>query len=109
MELLPTLHINRPLEIRKMAQLFQGKLHLVSMTYSSGSQSASVIESDLQVICRTDDSDAIVPISQYAFQYGPNSLALADTNANTLIPFQTPDLSVTGGTFSIMTFRAGLT
>jgi hypothetical protein len=82
-----------------MAQLFQGKLHLINMTYLSGSQSASVIESDRQVMLDYL-SHAIVPISQYAFQYGPNSLALADTNTNTLISFQTPDLSVTGGTFS---------
>ncbi len=56
--------------------LFSGTVRFVQTTFSSGGNEFAVPDADLKVAMRYAEL-AATPISEYASQYGPNSLAIA--------------------------------
>ncbi len=72
--------------------LFSGSLRFVQATFTSGGTSFAVTDADLKIAMQYA-SLAVVPISEYASQYGPNRLAIASST----ISFQA---SVTGGKYN---------
>ena len=74
------------------APLFSGTLKFVQTTFSTGGTDFSVPDSDMKVAVEYAIKSA-VPISEYASQYGPNSLSVTGGT----IPFSA---SVTNGTYN---------
>ncbi len=72
--------------------LFSGTLRFVQTTFSSGGSSFAVPDADLNVAVQYATL-AVVPISAYASQYGPNRLAVAGAT----IPF---NAAVSGGKYN---------
>lgn len=74
------------------APLFSGTLRFVQATFTSSGADFAVPVADLEVVLKYATL-AVVPISDYCSQYGPNGLAVAQTT----IPFNT---SVTDGKYN---------
>jgi hypothetical protein len=70
-------------QVKLASPLFSGTLRFVQATFASSGTNLAVPDADLNV-AMTYASLAIVPISEYCSQYGPNSLVLANTN----VPFK---------------------
>jgi hypothetical protein len=62
---------------RAVAPLFQGSLTFVHLVVQSGAKSTALPPTDLAT-ARSFAGSAVGPISQYAAQYGPNSLSVAE-------------------------------
>jgi len=65
-------------QVKLASPLFSGTLRFVQATFTSRGTNLAVPDADLS-IAMTYASLAIVPISAYCSQYGPNSLVLANT------------------------------
>ena len=82
-----------PKPIPKLAApLFSGTLRFMRTTFSSGGSSLSVPDSDMKVAIQYSTL-AVVPISQYCSQYGPNKIQIATAT----ISFNAP---VTNGKYN---------